>query len=450
MGWFNAIKAAFSPQRYLDASNFVLGGWGAYGARPRPFNPDAAVRAFNHWAYAATMLNANAVANVPRRLYAKSQSPVARRCRTAPIDSVTRRYLLGLSTDRPSRAVQQKVQFLDGDLVEIVDDHFAASVLRKVNPWQNGYEFDVLRMIDLQISGNAYIHPIIGSGGYPVQVWRMPPQYVKVVPGETDLIKEYRYGVNGAAERVFSVDEVIQFRMPNPSDLFYGRGWYEAAWTALGLHESKRDMDLAKFDNMARPDYLLSMEGATPEMLQRFSETVKNQLGGTKKAGKFLAVGSRVTATPLNFDIEEVGTSMSVVQEIAAVSGVPVSMLVPDRAATALESSRVQWYRQTIRPYCRLDEEKLNERWLPLFPDGEELVIAYDMVSFEDRAALAKELLAYVGGGVLTQNEARRELGYGPLNGGDVLFQPAGSGSGNIDAMTGEVDPLQNQSQIGD
>jgi hypothetical protein len=31
----------------------------------------------------------------------------------------------------------------------------------------------------------------------------------------------------------------------------------EAAWTALGLHTSKRVMDQAKFDNMNRPDWMI-------------------------------------------------------------------------------------------------------------------------------------------------------------------------------------------------
>jgi HK97 family phage portal protein len=450
MNLWHTIKAAFSPRPYFDAGMRLMDGYGTFGAKNRPFNYEIAVRHFNHWAYAASMLNANAVANVPRRLYVRKKPGATKLYRTQPVNPRTKAYLLGASADLPSRSVVNKVQTLGGDIEEVVENHPAIATLRTANPWQNGYELDVLRLIDLQATGNSYLHYIMGPAGVPDQVWRMPSQSVKIIPSKERYIDGYVYGKDSATEKKFGTDEVIHFRLPNPDDLFYGRGWYEAAWAALGLHQSKREMDLAKFDNMARPDYLLSLEGMTKEGADRFEASVKNMLGGTKKAGKFLTVTSKVTATPLNFDVVEVGTATRVIEEIAAVSGVPVAMLLsndPNRSSST--AARVGWYRNTIRPYCRLDEEKLNEKWLPLFDGAEDMVLAYDPVSFEDREAQAKEIIGYVSGGILTQNEARAEIGYPPVPEGDKLNGPAGI-SGGAAAVAGNLAPGQNNDRQND
>jgi len=446
MGIWHNIKAAFSPVPYIEAGARVFEGYGSFGAKNRPFDYSSAVRHFNHWAYAASMLNANAVANVPRRLYMRKR--VGRKLyETRPVGKLMRSYLAGEGVDNPSRSVMSKVQVLGGEIEEVIGDHPATATLRTANPWMNGYELDVLRLIDLQATGNSYLHYVMGPLGVPDQVWRMPPQSTKIIPSKDRFVDGYVYGLNSASERRFGTDEVIHFRLPNPDDLYYGRGWYEAAWSSLGLHQSKREMDLAKFDNMARPDYLLSLEGMTREAADRFEAQVKNSMGGSRKAGKFLTVTSKVTATPLNFDVPEVGTPTRVIEEIAAVSGVPVAMLLsndPGRASSS--AARTGWYRNTIRPYCRLDEEKLNEKWLPMFDGAEDLVIVYDPVSFEDREAQAKELIGYVSGGVLTANEARSELGYGPMDGGDKLNAPAGT-SGGAAAVAGNLSPNQNDAR---
>jgi phage portal protein BeeE len=106
------------------------------------------------------------------------------------------------------------------------------------------------------------------------------------------------YGVK-PDDRKFAPEDVIQFKMPNPANLYYGKGWFEAAWSAIGLHDSKRRMDLAKFDNMARPDWLLSVKTPiTTDKLDKFEDSVKKKIGG-RQAGKFLTINGEISATAL-------------------------------------------------------------------------------------------------------------------------------------------------------
>ena len=445
MSLLTTLKTAYSPRRYWQSSMRVIEGMGYKGTKPRPFNYELAMRKFHSWAYAAAQLNANAVASVPKRLYVRRQNG-EKLYGTRPISKKLRKYLTGdMASVQPSSAVMAKAVEYGGDVEEVLDPHPILTVWKSANAWSNGYEYDVLQMLDLQFSGNAYFHPIIDrSTDMPMSVWRMPPQWTQVIPDVDSFIKGYLYGRTQDTSKKFEPDEVDHYKMPNPRDLFYGAGWVEAAWTSLGLHESKREMDMARADNMARPDWMMTLKsGASPDTLDRIEKRLQEKFRGSDRQGQFIVVPGDSDVKPLQWEEKEWGAGTRIIEEIAAVSGVPVAMLLsndPNRANS--ENARLGWYRNTVRQYCKLIEEKFNERWVSRFHEAEDVFVAYDPVCFEDEQAMAKQLVGYVAGGILTQNEARCEIGYPEQEDGDVLFPPVG-GAG-ISATAGDQAPNQN------
>lgn len=445
MGLLANLKAALSPARYFSAA--VMDGYGKNGARSRPFNAELALKQFSHWAYAAGMLNANAVANVCLRLYAR-QRPGSDLYQTRKLD----RHEVKAMSFHSSNHVRRKIAEFGGEVVEVTEPHPILEVQRTVNGQQNGYELTVLRMIDLQFTGNSYQYLVGNSLGVPAEIWRMEPQKTSIITDKTQWVTGYNYG-SSPNEQKFPESDVIHFRLPNPCDPNYGKGWVQAAWESIGLHNSKRTMDLAKFDNMGRPDWLLTIKsGAKPEALEKLEEKMKEKFAG-RNQGRTLALGADAELKALQWDTPEVGTPTRVIEEISAVSGVPVAMLLSnDPAKGNSEPARVGWYRNTIRPYCRLDEEKLNEKWVPLFDDTGDYFVAYDLVSFEDEAEESKQVIGLVSGGVLTQNEGRARLGYAPLPEGDRLLPPSGSTAGAAavagDMAVGQNDQRQNEAQL--
>lgn len=425
MGFVDSIKKFLTARAYFAAS--IRPGIGN-GEKPRPFNYDAAVRECNHWVYAAAIMNATAVANVPRRLYVRRRPGARKLYATRPVNRKTLRYLCGDANIRPNAAIVRKVTAFGLDIEEVIEPHPAQVLLSKVNPWFNDYDMTVLRMLDLQNTGNAYWHVVQNQMGTPAELWRMPPQWVKIIPDQQQYIRGYTYGLR-PNERTFRPSDVVHFKRPNDGDLFYGKGWVEAAWTAIGLHGSKRTMDLSKFDNMARPDHLLIGKGNyQQEQLDAFERKLNAQHRGPSNAGKFLTIKGDWELKPLNWEVEEIGTATRVVEEIAAVSGVPVAILLsndPNRSVS--ESARLMWYRTTIKSYCEQDEEKLNEKYLSMFDGAEDMFLAYDQVSFEDSESQGKFVTGLVAGGVLEVNEGRAELGYPPVEGGDVRYPPSGA-----------------------
>ena len=416
------IKAAFTtdkPSRYEAASSATLIGRDYV---PPPFNYHQAVIECRSWVYAAARLNAVAVASAPLRLYVKNRSAGTKLWNTRRTGRRTKAYLSGDLAQLPSRYAMQKAAEYGDDYEIVTDAHPLLTLLAKVNPYQNGFDAAVLRVLYTELTGNAYLHPVIDPAlGVPVELWTMPPQWMKIVPGNPQRgepwITGYEYGRNDAQRQDFTPDEVIHFKNPNPRDLYYGLGKVESAWGAVTSNQALHEMDYHFFANKSRPDYLLVTQGnASDEELERFTAQVETKLRGTNKTGRFLAITGQVDLKPLQFPPKDLQGREEIVEEIAAVFGVPVSMLrANDPNLASATVGFATWKETTILPMLRMDEEVLNQNLLPLFGIEEDAFLAYDNPVRADESLESTKRLSYVAGGILTINEARMQEGLDPL-----------------------------------
>jgi HK97 family phage portal protein len=410
-------KRQTTPDKYLASSVNIVSG-GQHGAQRAPFSPVSGVRAFRSWVYAAASINANAVAALPLRLYAKKDAtPLP----TRSIPRGRKAYMMGdLSGDaRPSASVMRKAVAYGDDFEEVTGSHPITDLLSRANPFLNGFDLSVLRVLYGELTGNAYLHPIIDeASGLPAEIWPLAPHYVEVIPDDDEFIRGYVYGVDSQHKQIFEPDEVIHFRRPNPGNYFYGLGKVEAAWGCIQANEAVHEMDLATFANQARPDYAVVVKGnPTGDQLDRFQQQVENKLRGTRKNGSFLAMSGDVQFTPLNFPPKDLAGREEIVEEIAAVFGVPVSMLkANDPNLASAQTGFAQWREGTILPLCRMDEEELNQSLLPMFGLEDTHCLAYDNPVPADKAYELQERQTAVAGGWRTPNEARVEEGREPID----------------------------------
>ena len=427
-------KAQETADKYTDASLSVIDKSGR--PKAQPFSYRAAVAAYQSWIYAAASINAQAVASVPLRLYVRSRPNGRKLFDTRPVPTARKKYLRGDLSVQPSSLVRRKA--LAGDFEEVSTDHPVLEVLRKANSVDDGFGLAMTRILFLELTGNAYLHPVIDPTlNVPGELWTMPSHLVKVLPSTDGLIAGYRYGIDPQSEVDFTADEVIHFKRPNPKSLLYGLGKVEAAWGVVQQNAAVHDMDLSFFENMARPDYAIIVKGgAGKEQLERFETKVREALQGTRKSGKFMAITGDVEMKPLSFPTKDLGGRDEIVEEIAAIFGVPVSMLkANDPNLAAAKSGYAQWRESTIAPICRLDEETLNAKLLPLFGIEDDAYLAYDNPVPADRQQDLVERQTSVAGGWLTPNEARIEAGYEPFEdpAADRLYvngQPLGATPG--------------------
>ena len=413
------IKAAFSPEKYFASSMTVLRG---EPAKRSPFNNHSAVASYRSWIYAAANLNAVAVASQPLRLYVRNRSAGAKLWNTRKASRRAKAYFAGDLEQLPSRYALTKAAEYGDDFEVVEDAHPILQLLSKVNPYQNGFDATVLRILFGELTGNAYLHPVIDQKlGIPTQLWTMPSQFVDIIPSDDGIqfIKAYRYGATEEQKRenTYAPDEVIHFKRPNPSDMYYGIGKVEAAWGAVMANEAIHEMDVAFFANKARPDYLLVVKSpAHDDELERLEVSIDEKLRGSKRTGRFLTTTADIDLKPLSFPPKDLAGRENIVEEIAAVFGVPVSMLkANDPNLASATVGFASWKQTTVLPLLRMDEETLNQNLLPLFGIEEDAFLAYDNPVSEDERFAFEKIRGMVAGGIMTANEARMREGLEPI-----------------------------------
>jgi HK97 family phage portal protein len=433
MGVWEWLKTQFSRDKYTQSSLKLVEGAGSIGQKPQPFNYRNASNAFASWVYAAASLNAHAAAAVPLRLYVRKKGTSGLKCRfsTRRPTRRVRRYLAGeVAGAKPSRIALSKAAEFADDYEEVTEPHPAIKLLQWANPISVGYELATIRHIYMELTGNAYLHPVIDARlGVPVELWTMPSQWTYVIPAKRDsgeLVEAYGYGQTPIEMKRFELDEVIHFKRPNPTSQFYGLGKVESAWGAVTANDALHTMDTALYSNHARPDYAVIIKsGASDTAIKQFEEQVNAKLKGTRNTGKFLTIGGDVQIIPMQWPPKDLAGRDNIVEEIASVFGVPLARLRGNDPVKAnSEEGNVAWQRDTILPMLTYDEERLNSDYLPLWNINEDSFLAYDNPVPEDAVYDRETRVAYVNSGIIARNEAREELGMEPVDGGDELLVP--------------------------
>jgi hypothetical protein len=187
---------------------------------------------------------------------------------------------------------------------------------------------------------------------------------------------------------------------------------------------SKRISDKALFDNMARPDYVLSIEGAGTDEAQRTDARINALHRGVRKVGRALVTTGRARVQTLQFPPKDVGEFAEILEELAGIFGYPIQKLKAAYEPKAnAETADYSWMKDTILPMLRHDEETLNQGgYLALFGDGallDDAVFAYDDPVPANAESERLDTGVYVPQGVWTLNERRAEMGLPPVEGGD-------------------------------
>lgn len=383
----------------------------------QPFTQKLGVASNRSWMYAATRLNANQVSATPLRLYVRDR-PGTKLYRTRKVSRERKAYLLGDLNHTPSTRTMSKLMDYGSDFEEVTEVHPAADLLRKVNRWMGGFDLIALTVTFADLTGNWYWYPVPGPMG-PTEVWVLPSQWTEIIPSRTDFIAGYSFGMNRADAIRFTPDELLHGKYPNPGDPFYGLGVVEAGWGIVRKMFAMETMDLATYENMARPDYLISVNTPVVKQaeLDAFSDALKAKLQGVKKAGSFATMSGDVKVQPLAWPPKDIVGRDLTIEEVSAVTGVPVTILrANDPNLASAQVGYASWKEMTILPKCRMIEDFLNQRLLPLFGIEDDACFAFDDPVPRNRTEDIAEAESKLRTGQRTLNEQRAIDGLPPYD----------------------------------
>ncbi len=374
-----------------------------------PQNFAAQLEAYRGWVYICSSKNAISAASVPLRLYVAKKSKNAKLLRpTKPVSKEMKEYLY-------NKACLHDIMVKSADIEEVVEHPFHI-LMRNINPFENRFGLWEKTNIHQEITGNAYWWVIKDGSGLPIELWNVPPDFTYVIPHPEEFIAGYLYK-KGSQKISFDEDEIIHFKFTNPKNSYYGFAPLAAVTDAYNIYQNMNAYEKALFSNMGRPDGVLQTDQniTEDEIYERIHKEWDDNYGGTNNQGKIAILTSGTKYTPINFSPREMaflkGRQITK-EEICEAYGQSESMRKVSSLAAATVADRA-YMRDTIEPRLTRTEEKLNEKFIPMYGD-ESLFCAFDNPIPENIEEARNERKANLEMGVTDIDHERGVLGMEP------------------------------------
>ena len=328
------------------------------------------------------------------------------------------------SVNRSVNMVISAASSLDYDIKDKINEGVVVGVRQKTlanllnfrpNPYQTAQDFRRELFKDLLLDGNAFIH----FDG--VFMYHLPAENVEILSDAKTFIRGYRYNGNV----LFEEREVFYFKDINSASIYRGASRLEGCIENIGILYSMQEFQQKFFDNGTIFGLVLTSDNTLSQAAKEKTLQYWQQRYNTKSGGKrpiILDSGlkpmrlSEQSFSDLDFDraIKTHG------ERIMTTVGVPPILLQGGNNANIAPNLRL-FYLETVLPIVRLYISAV-ERYF-----GYDVVAVTSNVSAlqPDIGELAKYHSTLVNGGIITPNEARVELRYPKLDGGDTIRIPA-------------------------
>lgn len=283
------------------------------------------------------------------------------------------------------------------------------------NPYQSAQEFRKNLFTDFVLEGNAFIY---FDGAF---MYHLPAIQVEILTDEKTFIKGYRY--NGTVD--FKESEVFSFKDVSSDSIYRGSSRLESAQRSITTLYSMQQFQESFFDNGAVFGMILTTENTLSQVAKEKTINYWTQKYNPKLGGKrpvILDSGLKPhNITETNFKDMDFDQSIKTHNEkIMQALGVPPILLTGGNNANISPNLRL-FYLETVLPIVRG------------FISAVERYFGYDVeVITTTVSALQpelKDIASYhstlVNSGVITPNEARKELRYEAKPGNDELRIPA-------------------------
>lgn len=300
--------------------------------------------------------------------------------------------------------------------------HHPAPGLTQARMWH-------MTVVDLGVFGNAYWAVLPGGEDFAYDGWvivPLPPR--DVVPHGGTLLEasEYELTIQGK-KRVFPAENILHFRRYNPEDRRIGVSPLEPLRQVL-LEEKeasryrrilwKRDARMGGFIRR-NPGQDGRVSPWDQDARERFRAGMDKFARGGRNEGSWMVLEEGEIPMPISFsprDADYIAGRKLALEVVARAYNIPLPVLsLTDTATYASQREHHDaLYRDTLPPWCRVIEDEINTKLVPLIystPDTTEYV-EFNLAeklngAFEEQATMLQQA---VGGPYMTRNEARARL----------------------------------------
>ena len=345
----------------------------------------------------------------------------------------------------PSARIQVKKRLSRGQ-TEIHEEHPLQAVLNMPNPQQSHYDFVELLLTYLNLDGNAFILRD-REGKRTKALWLPRPDKMSPVIRQNaaiydeDALLGYAYTTQNGEKLYFLPEQVIHIKYPDPNDRYggLGRGIPPLMAAAFDADNDNSQTSFIKqfFKNGAVPSGIIKSKNILDDTeVKRIQNRIAEQYTGEQNWHKIMVLDAdaEFQKTGLNLD-EMVFPDLRAISEtrICAAFKVPPVLIGVKSGLDAATYSNYKLARQALwEDNIIPTNTKLEQAFTRAFSDelAEDEIIQHDYSDVvalqQDRNERFNRSNQAVLGGWIMVDEARREVGLGPLpNGlGEVLLRP--------------------------
>lgn len=322
--------------------------------------------------------------------------------------------------------IAMKAAYRAGENVEEIIDpnHPVVRLLDNPNPFMGYYELAEMTELMQGVCGDFGWYMVYGDNGWPVEIWPMYPQFVRVIADQQNIIKAYIYGRGHEVEQTFDALDVWFFKRPNPfGDPYRGLSDLYACAASVDLSAMFDSYAINGLLNAVQPGLIISDPALTPERQKIIYAELKRR-AGTQNAAKdlLLQLGKEARIEKWESTGKEAGflggaSDRATMEKIAAACDIPPDILVMGPTSLAHgETAMPHWMKYGVRPRANRYEDTINRNLARSFAalnDPSLFVVIEDPVSEDLTAVTAREDIQ-IKGGWGTVNEARAAVGKPP------------------------------------
>jgi HK97 family phage portal protein len=310
-------------------------------------------------------------------------------------------------------------------------EHPLAKLLNRPNPLQSHGDYMRAKVGFLLLAGNGYEERVT-VGKQVRELYQLRPDRMKIIPSNSGVPAAYVYTVNQQSVR-FDVEprtlesDVRQLKMWNPIDDWYGMSPIDAGAYAIDQNNESMNWMQALLQNSARPSGAITVKDSgtlSDENFNRLKAQIEEQYSGSSNAGRPMLLEGGLEWQQMGLSPTDMGiidTKFSSARDVALAFGVPPQLLgIPgDNTYANYAEARLAFWEDTALPLLEMILSDWNG-WLAA-PFGVEIRADVDSIpAIADKRLKMWEMAN--ASTDLTINERRALKGYGPLEGGDVLF----------------------------
>jgi HK97 family phage portal protein len=187
-------------------------------------------------------------------------------------------------------------------------DPWLVQLLEEPNAYQSWEDLIELFTIDRYITGDGFIYKRGDDGnGRPLQLLRLPPQYVEVIPGTNgELIDHYAYKVPGGVVVEIPPGKIIHWKGANPHDAYRGAGIIAMGPRVFDGEIALTDTKAAYYENGARLEGVLESDAAISESnAAKLRRQFAGIYGGVKQAFQVAVLGRGLKYKTIQSDAQK-------------------------------------------------------------------------------------------------------------------------------------------------